>query len=70
MFFWWVHAADTFMAVEHVGDVSSIRFGLVSCECVDGSLCVSAEPSSREERDLSKWVKWERGCGTLIPAMM
>jgi hypothetical protein len=34
---WRECAADTFVAVEHVGERSSIRFGLVACECDDGT---------------------------------
>ena len=60
-------AADTFVAVEHVDDRSSIRFGLVACECDDGtcSLCASVRFSSREELDAWKWVERERGGGNV-----
>jgi hypothetical protein len=68
---WRECAADTFVAVEHVGDRSSIRFGLVACDCGDGtcSLCASVRFSSREEMDAWKWVERERGGGNVDRVM-
>jgi hypothetical protein len=43
-----VYVAATFVAVEHDGDRRSIRFGLVTFECADGSLCASMRVSSRD----------------------
>jgi len=65
-------AAVTFVAVKHVDDRSSIRFGFLTCEC-DGGMCslrVIVRSSSREKMDVRKWVRRKRRGGTSSPWVM